>query len=50
MLAFYFQLLLALARRCLAWVRPRFTVTSGLQYIVQGLKQLETPTSVSGRV
>ena len=34
----------------LAWVTAVFTITSGLQYIIRGLKQLDTPTSVSGRV
>jgi cardiolipin synthase len=50
MAAVYFQLLPALVTTLLAWVTAAFTITSGLQYIIRGLKQLETPTSVSGRV
>jgi cardiolipin synthase len=50
MAAVYFQLLPAFVTTLLAWVTAAFTITSGLQYIIRGLKQLETPTSVSGRV
>jgi hypothetical protein len=31
-------------------VTAAFTVTSGLQYLIRGLRQLEATTSVSGRV
>jgi cardiolipin synthase len=34
--------------RALAWVTAVFTVSSGLQYIVQGLKQLEPHATVGG--
>jgi phosphatidylglycerophosphate synthase len=50
MAAVYFQLLPAFVTTLLAWVTAAFTITSGLQYIIRGLKQLETPTSVGGRV
>jgi hypothetical protein len=33
----------------LAWVTAAFTVTSGLQYIIQGLKQINPPAGVSAR-
>ena len=35
--------------RVFAWVTAVFTVASGLQYIVQGLKQLNPPAGVEGR-
>ena len=38
------------ATRLLAWVTAGFTVTSGLQYIVMGLRQLETHSSVGDRL
>jgi cardiolipin synthase len=50
MAAVYFHLLPTFITTLLAWVTAAFTITSGLQYIIRGLKQLETPTSVSGRV
>ncbi len=50
MAAVYFQLLPARVTTLLAWVTAAFTITSGLQYIIRGLKQLEAPNSVSGRV
>ncbi len=50
MASFYFRLLPAEAPRALAWVTAAFTVGSGLQYIIQGLKQLEAPTGIGGRV
>ena len=50
MAAGYVQLLPAFISTLLAWVTAAFTITSGLQYIIRGLKQLETPTSVGGRV
>ena len=31
--------------KVLAWVTAAFTVASGLQYIVQGLKQLNPPAA-----
>jgi len=42
MLAFYFKMLMSLPRTA-AWVTAFFTVASGLQYLVQGLKQLNPP-------
>jgi phosphatidylglycerophosphate synthase len=50
MASVYFQLVPVFVTKLLAWVTAGFTITSGLQYIVRGLKQLETPTSVGGRV
>ncbi len=46
----YFQLIPLFVTKLLAWVTAAFTITSGLQYLIRGLKQLETPTSVGGRV
>ncbi len=42
MLAFYFRMLMSLPKVA-AWVTAFFTVASGLQYLVQGLKQLNPP-------
>jgi cardiolipin synthase (CMP-forming) len=42
MLAFYFKMLTSLPRT-VAWVTAFFTVASGLQYLVMGLKQLNPP-------
>lgn len=42
MLAFYFKILMSLPRAA-AWVAAFFTVASGLQYLVLGLKQLNPP-------
>ena len=42
MLAFYFKILMALPRAA-AWVTAFFTIASGLQYLVLGLKQLNPP-------
>ena len=42
MLAFYFKMLMSLPKGA-AWVTAFFTVASGLQYLVQGLKQLNPP-------
>src|SRR3989441_193691 len=42
MLAFYFRMLMSLPKAA-AWVTAFFTVASGLQYLVQGLKQLNPP-------
>ncbi len=50
MAAVYFQLLPPFVTTLLAWVTAAFTITSGLQYIIRGLKQLDAPTSVGGRV
>src|SRR5258705_4979757 len=50
MAAVYFQLLPAFVTTLLAWGTAAFTITSGLQYIIRGLKQLDAPTSVGGRV
>ena len=50
MAAAYFHLLPVFVTTLLAWITAVFTITSGLQYIIRGLKQLETPTSVGGRV
>jgi cardiolipin synthase (CMP-forming) len=50
MAAVYFQLIPTLVTTLLAWVTAAFTITSGLQYLIRSLKQLETPTSVGGRV
>jgi len=33
-----------------AWVTAFFTVASGLQYLVQGLKQLNPPGETSGQM
>ncbi len=41
---------LLLLPKALAWVTAVFTVASGLQYIVMGLKQLEAHASVDERV
>ena len=42
MISFYWNAL-PLVPRLLAWVTALFTVTSGLQYVVQGLKQINPP-------
>ena len=42
MLAYYFKILPG-APRAAAWVMAFFTIGSGLQYLVQGLKQLNPP-------
>ena len=46
MLAFYFKMLLSLPRAA-AWVTAFFTIASGLQYLVLGLKQLNPPAADS---
>ncbi|HXJ79272.1 MAG TPA: CDP-diacylglycerol--glycerol-3-phosphate 3-phosphatidyltransferase [Candidatus Methylomirabilis sp.] len=48
MIAFYFGALQWLPK-LLAWVTAAFTVTSGLQYIIQGLKQINPPAGVGAR-
>ena len=50
MASVYFHLVPAAVTTLLAWVTAAFTVTSGLQYLVRGLHQLEAPTSVGGRI
>jgi phosphatidylglycerophosphate synthase len=45
----YFHAVPALVTKLLAWVTAGFTITSGLQYLVRGLRQLETSGSMSGR-
>jgi cardiolipin synthase len=45
MAAFYFKLLPPAALKSLAFVTAAFTVVSGLQYIMQGLKHLNPPTN-----
>jgi cardiolipin synthase len=50
MASVYFHLVPPFVTTLLAWVTAGFTVTSGLQYIVMGLKQLEAHTSVDERV
>jgi len=46
MVAYYFKTLMFLPRTA-AWVTAFFTVASGLQYLVQGLNQLNPPDEVS---
>src|SRR5262244_721627 len=46
MLAYYFRTLMFLPK-LLAWATAVFTVTSGLQYLVQGLKQLNPPEALA---
>jgi cardiolipin synthase len=48
MTSFYFGVLAALPR-LFAWATAAFTVTSGLQYIIQGLKQINPPVGASER-
>ena len=48
MMSFYFRAFPGLPK-VLAWVTAAFTVASGLQYIVQGLKQINPPPHVGGR-
>lgn len=49
MLAYYFKTLIFLPRVA-AWVTAFFTIASGLQYLVQGLKQLNPPGEASGQM
>jgi putative Mn2+ efflux pump MntP len=42
MVAYYFKTLVFLPKTA-AWITALFTVGSGLQYLVQGLKQLNPP-------
>ena len=46
MLSLYFSTLLALPKLFAYWVTAAFTVASGLQYIMQGLKQINPPANV----
>ncbi len=48
MISVYFGALVWLPR-ILAWITAAFTVTSGLQYIVRGLKQINPPAGVNER-
>ena len=48
MISFYFGALVSLPR-VLAWVTAVLTITSGLQYIVKGLKQINPPAGVGER-
>ena len=48
MMSFYFGALQVIPK-VLAWATAVFTVTSGLQYIIQGLKQLNPPASLGAR-
>jgi cardiolipin synthase len=48
MIAFYFGMLQALPG-LLAWATAAFTVGSGLQYIIQGLKQINPPAGAGAR-
>jgi cardiolipin synthase (CMP-forming) len=48
MMSFYWGLMPRVPK-LLAWITAVFTVTSGLQYMVQGLKQINPPTRVGSR-
>jgi cardiolipin synthase len=51
MASVYFHLIPPGFTRALAWITAGFTITSGLQYIIMGLKQLdEAHASVEDRV
>lgn len=47
MLFFYFRV--PLVPRAFAWAAAVLTVASGLQYLIQGLKQINPPAGASGR-
>jgi cardiolipin synthase len=49
LVAMLFHHRLPLAPKAFAWVTAVFTVVSGLQYLVLGLKQLNPPAGVEGR-
>jgi cardiolipin synthase len=49
MAAVYFHAVPPVVTKLLAWVTAAFTITSGLQYLVRGLRQLEMSNSMSGR-
>ncbi len=46
MASVYFHLVPAFVTTLLAWITAAFTITSGMQYIVRGLRQLEAHHSV----
>ena len=48
MMSFYFGAV-QIIPKTLAWATAALTVTSGLQYIIQGLKQLNPPTGLGAR-
>lgn len=48
MISFYFGILPRMPR-FLAWITALFTIASGLQYIVQGLKQINPPAEAPQR-
>lgn len=48
MITYYFGILRGMPA-VFAWITAVFTVSSGLQYIVQGLKQLNPPTATAPR-
>jgi len=50
MAAVYFQLVPPFVTTLLAWVTAGFTITSGMQYIAMGLRELETHHSVGDRL
>ena len=47
MLFFYFHV--PVIPQAFAWLAAIFTIASGLQYLMQGLKQLNPPAEVAGR-
>lgn len=47
MLFFYFRL--PVVPKAFAWAAAVLTVASGLQYLVQGLKQINPPAGIAGR-
>jgi len=50
MASVYFQLVPPFVTTIMAWVTAGFTITSGMQYIVMGLRELETHHSVGDRL
>jgi phosphatidylglycerophosphate synthase len=46
----YFQLVPPFVTTLLAWVTAGFTITSGMQYIAMGLRELETHHSMADRL
>jgi hypothetical protein len=50
MASVYFQLVPPFVTTLLAWVTAGFTITSGMQYIAMGLRELETHHSVGDRL
>lgn len=47
MLSFFFRV--PAVPKVFAWLAAIFTIASGLQYLVQGMKQLNPPAGVAGR-